>query len=41
MYITADTYTNDELLEMEIRILASLKFRISTPTSAHFLERVG
>lgn len=41
VYITADAYTRDELIEMEIRMLAALEFRISTPTAAHFLERVG
>eukprot|EP00450_Noctiluca_scintillans_P010478 CAMPEP_0194505174 /NCGR_PEP_ID=MMETSP0253-20130528/31193_1 /TAXON_ID=2966 /ORGANISM="Noctiluca scintillans" /LENGTH=509 /DNA_ID=CAMNT_0039347673 /DNA_START=56 /DNA_END=1585 /DNA_ORIENTATION=- len=40
VYITADAYTSDDLIEMEIRILAALEFRISTPTAAHFLERV-
>ena len=41
MYITADAYTRDELVEMEIWMLAALEFRIPTPTAAHFLERVG
>ena len=41
VYITADAYTRDELVEMEIRMLVALEFRISTPTAAHFLELVG
>ena len=41
VYITADSYIRDELIGMEIRMLAALEFRISTPTAAHFLERVG
>ena len=41
VYITANVYTRDELIEMEIRMLAALEFRISTLKAAHFLERVG
>lgn len=41
VYITADAYTSDDLIEMEVRILAALEFRISTPTAGHFLERVA
>ena len=41
VYMTADAYTRVELIEMEIWILAALKFRISTSTAAHFLELVG
>ena len=41
VYITVDAYTRDELIEMEIWILAALAFRISTYTAAHFLELVG
>ena len=39
--VTADAYTRDELIEMEIWILAALEFRISTSTAIHFLELVG
>ena len=41
VYITVHTYTRDELIEMEIWILAALELRISTSTAAHCLELVG
>ena len=41
VYITADAYTRNELIEMEVWILAALELRISTSTAAHFLELVG
>ena len=41
VHITADAYTRNELIEMEVCILAALEFRIPTSTAAHFLELVG
>lgn len=40
VYIAADAYTKEDLIEMEIRILSALEFRVAIPTAAHFLERV-
>ena len=41
MYITADAYTKDELIEWRFGCFSALEFRISMPTAAHFLESVG
>jgi len=41
VYITADAYTKDELIRMEIELLSALEFRVSTPTAAQFFDRVA
>merc|ERR1712135_54904 len=41
VYITADAFTQDELISMEIQFLSALEFRVSTPTAAHFFDRVA
>ena len=41
VYIKADAHTRDELIEMEVWILAALELRISTSMASHFLELVG
>lgn len=40
VYITDKAYTKEEILEMEYKILKSLNFRITTPSSYRFLERI-
>lgn len=37
--ITDDTYTKKEIVEMEAKILSSLEYNITTPSSYRFLER--
>ncbi|CAG9318024.1 unnamed protein product [Blepharisma stoltei] len=37
--ITDDTYTKAEILEMEAKILSTLQYNITTPSSFRFLER--
>ena len=39
--ITADAYTRNELVEMEVSRLAARELRNSTSTAAHFLKLVG
>jgi len=39
VYVTDRAYTPDEVLQMEIRMLAVLDFQITVPTAVHFLER--
>lgn len=39
VYITDNAYTSEALLAMEQRILAFLEFKISFPTTYHFLAR--
>merc|ERR1719473_1289863 len=39
VYITDRAYTHQEVINMEISMLAALDFSICTPTVAHFLER--
>merc|ERR1719383_1529546 len=41
VYITADAYTKDELIRMEIELLSALEFQVSTPTAAQFFDRVA
>ena len=41
VYIMADAYTRNELIEMEVWILAALELRTLTSTAAHFLGLVG
>ena len=41
VYITANAYTRDELIEIEVWIHAALELRISTSTASYFLELVG
>eukprot|EP00746_Dinoflagellata_sp_MGD_P061636 gnl/MRDRNA2_/MRDRNA2_26049_c0_seq1.p1 gnl/MRDRNA2_/MRDRNA2_26049_c0~~gnl/MRDRNA2_/MRDRNA2_26049_c0_seq1.p1 ORF type:complete len:256 (+),score=34.58 gnl/MRDRNA2_/MRDRNA2_26049_c0_seq1:71-769(+) len=36
-YITDHTYSEQEILEMEVRVLNVLEFRLACPTVAHFL----
>ena len=38
-YITDNTYTKEQIVELEIEILACLDFNITFPTSLRFLER--
>lgn len=40
VYISADAYTAEEVINMETQVLAALDFRIVTPTSAPFFERI-
>ena len=39
VYVTDNTYTAEEILEMEKKILFTLDFDISLTTSYRFLER--
>jgi len=39
VYVTDNAYTREEILETEGKILAALKFNITTPSSYIFLER--
>lgn len=39
-YITDNTYTVDEILKFECRVLDRLSFQINVPTEAHFLDRL-
>jgi cyclin B len=39
VYVTDKAYTREEVLDMEGKILASLQFNITTPSSYRFLER--
>jgi hypothetical protein len=39
VYICANAYTKDEILQMERTILQTLKFSISRPLPLHFLRR--
>ena len=39
VYVTDNTYTSDEILEMEKKILFTLDFDITLTTSFRFLER--
>ena len=41
VYITARAYTEKEILKMEIRILATLKFDLGRPLPLHFLRRAS
>ena len=41
LYITADAYTRNGLIEMEVSRLAARELHISTSTAAHFLKLVG
>lgn len=38
VYITDNTYTKNELVDMEIRILSQLNFMVATPTAAQLKE---
>jgi hypothetical protein len=40
VYITDKAYTKDEILTMEYKILTTLNFNITTPSSFRFLERI-
>ena len=40
VYITADAYTRNELIDWRNWILTALELRISTSTAAHFLKLV-
>merc|ERR1719382_357404 len=37
IYVTANTYTREDIIDMEISILSTLGFEIAGPTAAHFL----
>lgn len=39
-YITDNSYTKNEVLNMECTVLAALDFEIVVPTQAHFLDRL-
>jgi hypothetical protein len=39
VYISDQTYTPEQMLEMEIRILEALEYRISSTTCYHFISR--
>jgi len=38
VYITDNTYSKDELLQMECNMLSTLEFQVVVPTAAHFLN---
>jgi hypothetical protein len=38
IYITADNYPEEDILQMERHMLATLSFHISVPTAAHFVD---
>eukprot|EP00002_Diphylleia_rotans_P002413 TRINITY_DN11522_c0_g3_i2.p1 TRINITY_DN11522_c0_g3~~TRINITY_DN11522_c0_g3_i2.p1 ORF type:complete len:479 (-),score=85.72 TRINITY_DN11522_c0_g3_i2:544-1980(-) len=38
-YMTDNTYSTDEILKLEVRILNMLKFEVSMPSSRYFLRR--
>jgi len=40
VYVTARSYTKQEIFDMELRILARLDFQVARPTVAHFLQRL-
>ncbi|XP_055837226.1 G2/mitotic-specific cyclin-B [Episyrphus balteatus] len=39
IYITDDTYTKNQLLDMEVKIMKALDFNLSRPLPIHFLRR--
>lgn len=39
-YITDNTYSKREIMNMEAQVLAALDFQIAVPTAAHFLDRL-
>merc|ERR1711920_570581 len=39
-YITANTYSKEEILNMEAVVLIALGFQIAVPTPVHFLDRL-
>jgi len=40
VYITDQAYTKEEILAMEYKILTTLEFNVTTPSSFRFLERI-
>jgi len=40
VYITAKSYSKQEIFDMELRILTKLQFKVARPTVAHFLQRL-
>mmetsp|Transcript_14337 Transcript_14337/g.26333 ORF Transcript_14337/g.26333 Transcript_14337/m.26333 type:complete len:354 (-) Transcript_14337:315-1376(-) len=40
VYITAKSYSKQEIFDMELRILSQLQFKVARPTVAHFLQRL-
>lgn len=41
LYVTDDAYDKEELIEMEGKIVNSLKFKLTVPTARFFFERFG
>lgn len=41
VYITDKAYTKEQILEMEYKMLTTLNFNITTPSSYRFLERIS
>jgi hypothetical protein len=39
--VTADTYTSQHMLEMEMKILTALDFCLVKPTTFNFVELLG
>jgi len=39
-YITDNTYSKQDIMNMEAQVLAALGFQIAVPTAAHFLDRL-
>lgn len=39
IYLTDNTYTNKEVLAMEMHVLKKLKFELAAPLPIHFLRR--
>lgn len=39
VYITSDTYTKQQIIEMELKIFKALDFNLSVPQCIHFLRR--
>lgn len=38
-YITSNAYTEEEIMEMEVRMLKALGYSLGAPSSLHFLRR--
>lgn len=41
MDVTANTYTHDQLLDMELRILTALNFELVKPTAYNFVDMLN
>lgn len=41
VYVTDDTYTKEQILQMEMKMFHALNFNLSKPLPIHFLRRFG